>query len=76
MQIEWQGEQRLLETGKPALLVTETGQWGKSGGATSYNQVREEEDPRKLIIKPLAKHLQGGMWAGKLQEALEECGCE
>ena len=72
--IEWLGEQRLLQTGKPDLLIAEKGQWGKAGGATSISQMREEENPRKLVIKPLAKHLQGPVWGGKLQEALEGCG--
>ena len=43
------------------LLVTEKGQWSRAGGATSFSQAREEGDPRKLVFKPLAKHLQGGM---------------
>ena len=30
-----------------------------------------DTDPRKLVIKPLAKHLQGQMWADKLQEVVE-----
>ena len=32
-----------------------------------------DTDPRKLVIKPLAKHLQGQMWADKLQEVIEGC---
>ena len=72
--IEWLGEQRLLQTGKPDLLIAEKGQWSKAGGAISISQMREEENPRKLVIKPLAKHLQGPVWGGKLQEALEGCG--
>ena len=72
--IEWLGEQRLLQTGKPDLLIAEKGQWSKAGGAISISQMREEENPRKLVIKPLAKHLQGPVWGGKVQEALEGCG--
>ena len=72
--IEWQGEQRLLETGKPDLLVEEKGQWSRAGGARlEFSQAREDENPRKLVIKPLAKHLKGGMWADKLQKVLEGC---
>ena len=30
-----------------------------------------DTDPRKLAIKPLANHLQGQVWADKLQEVVE-----
>ena len=75
--IEWKGEQRLLQTGKPDLLVTEKEKWrqtGRAAGAAGgYRQERVDTDPRKLVIKPLAKHLQGQMWADKLQELIEGC---
>jgi hypothetical protein len=75
--IEWKGEQRLLQTGKPDLLVAEKEQWrqtGRAAGAAGgYRQERVDTDPRKLVIKPLAKHLQGQMWADKLQELIEGC---
>ena len=32
-----------------------------------------DTDPRKLVIKPLVKHLQGQMWADKLEEVIEGC---
>ena len=78
--IEWKGEQRLLQTGKPDLLVTEKEQWrqtgrvaGAAGGASGYKQERVDTDPKKLAIQPLAKHLQGQMWADRLQEVIEGC---
>ena len=74
VEIEWKGEQRLLQTGKPDLLVAEKEQWRQSGRAAGgYRQERVDTDPRKLVIKPLAKHLQGQMWADKLQELIEGC---
>ena len=33
--------------------------------------MREDENPRKLVIEPLAKHLKGQMWADRLEEVLE-----
>ena len=69
--IEWQGEQRPLATGKPDELVVEKGQFSRAGGAKKVGQAREDENPRKLVIKPLAKHLKGQMWADRLEEVLE-----
>ena len=73
--IEWKGEQRLLQTGKPDLLLSEKEQWKQAGRAagspSSHRQEMVEIDPRKLVTKPLAKHLQGQTWADKLQEVLE-----
>jgi hypothetical protein len=75
--IEWEGEQRLLRTGKPNLLLSEKEQWQQTGmaagSASSHKQERVDTDPRKLVIKPLAKHMQGQMWADKLEEVLEGC---
>ena len=72
--------QGLLQTGKPDLLLSEKEQWkqagrvaGAAGGASSHRQERVDTDPRKLVIKPLAKHLQGQVWADKLQEVVEGC---
>ena len=60
--------------------MTEKEQWkqtgrvaGAAGGASAYKQERVDTDPRKLVIKPLAKHLQGQMWADKLEEVIEGC---
>ena len=75
--IEWKGEQRLLQTGKPDLLLSEKEQWKQAGrtagSASSHRQEGVDTDPRKLMIKPLAKHLQGQLWADKLEEVLEGC---
>ena len=61
--IEWKGEQRLLKTGEPALLLEERQEWSKKSGAISHRKEREDTDARKLVIRPLAKQLQGaGLW--------------
>jgi hypothetical protein len=74
--IEWKKEQRLLQTGKPDLLVTEKEklrQTGRAAGAAGgYRQERVATDPRKLAIKPLAKNLQEQR-TDKLQELIEGC---
>ena len=59
--IEWKGEQRLLQTGKANLLLVEEEKWDKNTGV-SYREEREGTDPRKLVFKPLAKHLNGRVW--------------
>ena len=78
--IQWKGEQRLPQLGKPNLLVLEKEQWkqtdrvaGATWGVSSYRQERLYTDPRKLVIKPLTKHLQGPMWADTLEEVIEGC---
>ena len=73
MEIEWNGEQRKLTTGMPDQLVQERLQFSRAGGGRSVGQMREDENPRKMVIKPLAKHLKGQMWADRLEEVLEQC---
>ena len=73
VEIEWHGEQRKLSTGMPDQLVQERLQFSRAGGGRSVGQMREDENPRKMVIKPLAKHLQGQMWADRLEEVLEQC---
>ena len=73
VEIEWNGEQRKLSTGMPDQLVQERLQFSRAGGGRSVGQMREDENPRKMVIKPLAKHLQGQMWADRLEEVLEQC---
>ena len=71
--VEWKGEQRLLQTGKTDLLLgsqTEKEKWGKTHNST-HREERENTDPRKLVIKPLAKHLKGRVWEDRLAQKLE-----
>ena len=70
--IEWKGEQRLLQTGKTDLLLAEKEEWVK--GVFSHRKEREDTDPRKLVIMPLAKHLKGRVWENRLVERLESWG--
>jgi hypothetical protein len=77
LSIEWKKEQRLLQTGKPNLLVTEKEKWrqagraaGAAGGASAHRQERVDTDQRKLVIKPLTKHLQWRMLVDKLQKVI------
>ena len=68
---EWKGEQRMLKTGEPALLLEEKQEWSKKSGAISHRKEREDTDGRKLVIRPLAKSCKGLACGDRLMEQLE-----
>ena len=61
----------MLKTGKTDLLLVEGEQWSKGSGASSHRKERENTDPRKLIIKPLAKHCKGQACSDRTVRQLE-----
>ena len=55
--------------GKTDTLLVEKQKWGKGIGAPQREE-GEDTEPRKLVIKPLAKHLKGKVWEDKVAQQL------
>ena len=57
-------------------MLLERQEWSKQSGTISHREERVATDPRKLVIKPVAKHCQGQACSVRMMQQLESQGVE
>lgn len=75
IKLQWQGEDRLMVTGKTDLLRAEQNSRSRSR-LDRYWDERKETDPRKMVLKPLGKQCKGEECSRRLAKKLQEAGVE
>ena len=75
IKLEWEGEDRLLVTGKSDLLQQEKVLRSRQS-LDRHSEERKLTADRKMVLKPLAKHCSGPGFEGRLTKLLTDAGLE
>ena len=75
IKLQWEGEDRLMITGKTDLLRTEQNSRSRSK-LDKYWEERKQTDPKKMVLKPLGKQCKGEEYSRRLARKLQEGGVE